>query len=88
MGCFSPAQVYYATIKEKEVSLCAPTHPVNDRGATLGGANLTIRITSPMPDVIRVQTDHYMGTCQKSPVFDLNLGKNSPFPPLTASSRD
>ena len=55
------------------VTLCAPTHKINHRGDTLGGANLTIRIGSPMPDVIRVQTDHYMGVLPKSPSFELNL---------------
>ena len=74
VGCFSPTMIYHAAIKEKEVILCAPTHPMRGRGDTLGGANLTIRITSPMPDVIRVQTAHYMGTLPKSPEFDLNLG--------------
>ncbi len=74
IGCFSPTQVYHATIKDKEVILCAPTHPMNNRGDTLGGANLTIRITSPLPDVIRVQTVHHMGTLPKGPAFELQLG--------------
>ena len=73
IACFSPAQVYYTTRDEKEVTLCAPTHPIEERGDTLGFANLTIRITSPMPDVIRVQTDHYMGRAPKTPTFELNL---------------
>ena len=73
VACFSPGEVYYTKIEEKEVTLCAPTHKITERGDTLGGINLTIRISSPMPDVIRVQTDHYMGTLSKSPSFELNL---------------
>ena len=73
VACFSPGEVYYTKIEEKEVSLCAPTHKITERGDTLGGVNLTIRISSPMPDIIRVQTDHYMGTVPKSPSFELNL---------------
>ncbi|MDE6387888.1 MAG: alpha-xylosidase [Lachnospiraceae bacterium] len=72
-ACFSPSEVYYTTIKDTEVTLCAPTHPIKERGDTLGGVNLTIRITSPMPDVLRVQTYHHMGTVTKTPSFELNL---------------
>ncbi|MDE6845704.1 MAG: alpha-xylosidase [Lachnospiraceae bacterium] len=72
-ACFSPCEVYYTTVKDTEVTLCAPTHPINERGDTLGFINLTIRITSPMPDVLRVQTYHHMGTVDKTPSFELNL---------------
>ncbi len=72
-GCFSPQEVFEMKIGDKEVVLCAPTHKITTRGDTLGGANLTIRITSPLPDVIRVQTRHYMGTLPKSPSFELKL---------------
>lgn len=73
VSCFSPNEVCYTTVKDTEVTLCAPTHPIKERGDTLGGINLTIRITSPMPDVIRVQTFHHMGTVNKTPSFELNL---------------
>ena len=73
VACFSPQEVYELHITDTEVRLCAPTHKIIGRGDTLGGANLTLRITSPMPDILRVQTDHYMGTCAKGPAFDLNL---------------
>lgn len=72
-ACFSPCEVYYTTAKDTEVILCAPTHPIQERGDTLGFVNLTIRITSPMPDVLRVQTYHHMGTVDKTPAFELNL---------------
>ena len=72
-ACFSPCEVYYTTVKDTEVTLCTPTHPIQERGDTLGFVNLTIRITSPMPDVLRVQTYHHMGTVDKTPAFELNL---------------
>lgn len=72
-ACFSPQEVYYTKIEKKEVTLCAPTHKITHRGDTLGGANLTIRISSPMPEVIRVQTYHHMGAFRKAPAFELNL---------------
>ncbi len=73
VACFSPQEVYELQVKEQEVILCAPTHKIVTRGDTLGGVNLTVRITSPMPEVLRVQTYHYMGVLSKGPSFDLNL---------------
>lgn len=73
MECFSPAEVYFANISEQEVSICAPVNPIFNRGCTLGGANLTIKISAPMEEVIRVQTFHYMGVQKKTPAFELNL---------------
>ncbi len=72
-ACFSPQEVYYTKVSETEVTLCAPTQKIKERGDTLGGANLTIRITSPMPDVLRVETFHHMGVQDKGPAFDLDL---------------
>ncbi|MDO5422465.1 MAG: alpha-xylosidase [Eubacteriales bacterium] len=71
--CFTPCEAYFITRKEKEVSICAPTYHVVKRGDTLGGVNLTVKITSPAPEVLRVQTSHYMGVQAKSPEFELNM---------------
>ncbi len=72
-ACFSPHEVYYTKVNDTEVTLCAPTYPVENRGDTLGSINLNIRISSPMPDVLRVQTDHHMGRLERTPYFDLKL---------------
>ncbi len=74
---FSPAQVYFSKKDDKQVTICAPTHHINHRGDTLGGVNLTIRISAPMPEVLRIQTDHYMGVQKKSPKFDIEIDKHS-----------
>ena len=71
--CFSPHEVYYTKVTDTEVTLCAPTHPITHRGDTLGFINLNVRISSPMPDVLRVQTDHHMGRLLRTPSFDLKL---------------
>lgn len=71
--CLTPAEVYFTTITEHEVSICAPAHRIEHRGATLGGANLTIKISAPMEEVLRIQTFHYMGVQKKAPAFDLTL---------------
>lgn len=75
--CFTPAEVYFTTVKEKEVSICAPTHKINHRGDTLGGVNLTLNITAPMPEVIRVTTYHYAGVQKKGPEFELAIDEDS-----------
>ncbi len=71
--CFSPQQVYFTKIEETKVTLCAPTHRINQRGDTLGGINLTLIITSPAPEIIRVQTWHHMGILKTTPEFELEL---------------
>lgn len=69
--CFSPAQVYFSKIEADAVTICAPTSRINHRGDTLGGINLTIRITAPWPEVLRVQTFHHMGIPDVGPHFDI-----------------
>ena len=68
---FSPVEVYYSKKEEGQITLCAPTHRIAHRGDTLGGVNLTIRISAPMPEVLRVRCDHYMGVVKKSPEFEV-----------------
>ncbi|MCI9337002.1 MAG: alpha-xylosidase [Lachnospiraceae bacterium] len=68
---FSPQQIYDSRIAEDEVVICAPTAVVNGRGNTIDGINLTLRITAPAPEVIRVQVWHHKGGLKKSPAFEL-----------------
>lgn len=70
---FSPAEAFETYINENDVMIIAPTHHINHKGDTLGGVNLTIKITTPAIDVIRVQTCHFLGIKKKTPSFDLNL---------------
>jgi len=70
--CFSPAEVYFTKVSENEVTLCAPTNKINHRGDTLGGVNLTIKVSAPYPEVLRIQTFHHIGLAPKSPEFELN----------------
>lgn len=69
--CFSPAQVYFSKIEPDLVTLCAPTNKIYHRGNTLGGVNLTICISAPFPEVLRIQTFHHMGVQNKKPSFEL-----------------
>ena len=74
--CFAPQQVYFVKTEPKKVTLCAPTGRINHRGDTLGGIVLTVEITSPMPEVIRVKTSHHLGVQKKGPDFELNIEEN------------
>ena len=69
---FSPKQVYDYTIEEKKVVLCAPTSLIQSKGNTLDTINLTIQISAPMLEMIRVQVDHHKGVQRRAPKFELN----------------
>lgn len=73
MECFSPQHIYEVRKSESEVVLCAPTSRIRHKGDTLGGINLTIKITAPMPEVIRIQTYHHLGVTKKAPEFELGI---------------
>lgn len=72
-GCFAPTEAYFIKKADTEVSICAPTANINSKGATLGGINLTVRITSPRVNVLRVQTCHHLGAVTREPAFELNM---------------
>ena len=77
-GCFSPQEIYFEKIEDTKVTLCLPTIHITNRGATLGGINLTMIITSPAPEVLRVRTYHHMGAMKKSPEFELEQTEELP----------
>jgi len=69
-----PAEAYSITHEEQSLLIHAPTQFIRHRGDTLTGPILTIRISSPMPGVIRVRSEHYVGSKKKEaeiPVMDL-----------------
>jgi alpha-D-xyloside xylohydrolase len=73
---FSPAEVYYAKKEDNLLTICAPTHKINHRGDTLGGPNLTIRISSPAPEVFRIRANHYLGVKKRTPDFEIEIDDN------------
>ncbi len=76
--CFSPKQAYFTKVEDTRVTICAPTMKITQRGDTLGGVNLTLVITSPMPEVLRVQTWHHRGVLAKAPEFELKKTEELP----------
>ncbi len=65
------SQVHDVDIDVDSLTIYAPTKRLNHRGDTLNLPILTVRFSSPMPDVIRVQLWHHKGTRQRKPVFHL-----------------
>jgi alpha-D-xyloside xylohydrolase len=39
----------------------APVRPIKDRGDTLQGPLLTVTLSSPLPDIVRVRIEHFTG---------------------------
>jgi alpha-D-xyloside xylohydrolase len=73
---FSPAEVYSVDRKDNSLVIYAPCKKINHRGDTLGGPVITYKISSPIPNVIRVQAYHYMGVNKKGPEFEINSVEN------------
>ena len=68
---FAPAEVYSAEIESERVRLLCPAEKIRQRGDTLGGVVLTIEITAPLPDVLRVRAVHFAGAPEPGPAFEL-----------------
>ncbi|MBU5593959.1 alpha-xylosidase [Amphibacillus sp. MSJ-3] len=64
-----PKIVYDVKQEEKALTLYAPCKYINHRGDTLDGPLLTVKLTAPLEDVIRVETWHYQGEKPKYPNF-------------------
>lgn len=67
-----PKTIYEMEQKDDgSVIVYAPCKYINHRGNTLDGPLLTIKISSPLNDVIRIQTWHFKGEKAKYPNFDV-----------------
>jgi len=68
---YSPREVYSTKISEDSVTVYAPCNNINHRGDTLGGPVITMKLSSPITDVIRVQLFHHKGLINKGPEFEV-----------------
>ena len=68
---FYPAQAYEVETDADALTIYAPTKTIRHRGDTLDGPLLTIRFTSPLPDVICVLLSHFSGVQDHGPHFSL-----------------
>lgn len=58
-------------VDEQSITLYVATKPVNHKGDTLNATLLTVRYSSPLPDVIQVQYFRHKGQKPAAPVFPL-----------------
>ena len=54
-----------------KVTIMIPTYHVRHRGDVLGNINLTMEITSPFKDILRIRTYHYKSDIITTPGFEL-----------------
>ncbi|MCM3439906.1 alpha-xylosidase [Metabacillus halosaccharovorans] len=66
-----PRNVRDVVINENTVTLYAPCKDIQHRGDTLNLPSLTIQLSSPMKNVIKVKAWHHKGTRTKTPEFDI-----------------
>ncbi len=64
-----PAEAHDVDIADDALTVYAPAQPIRHRGDTLTGPLLTLRLSSPMADVIRVRLTHYEGGPDVGPHF-------------------
>ncbi len=62
----------------RSLTVWAATRPLAGRTATLGGPLLTVRLSSPMRDVISVRMSHWEGTPEPRPTFELSAPDAGP----------
>ncbi|WP_067925299.1 alpha-xylosidase [Alicyclobacillus shizuokensis] len=70
-----PAEVHTLDRHDNALTLYAPCQHIAHRGATLQGPLLTIHLSSPMANVIRVRIEHFRGTRDTGPRFELCDGE-------------
>ena len=68
---YYPVQVYDIVREPDAMTVFAPTREIRSRGDTLGQPALTIRFSSPLENVIRVQMVHYKSVQPPKPEFIL-----------------
>lgn len=64
-----PRIVHDVEETKEGVTLYAPCKEINHRGATLDGPLLTVTLSAPMENVVRVQAWHFKGGVEKYPNF-------------------
>ena len=75
-----PAEAHDVTRAGDTLVVHAPTRPIRHRGDTLQGPLLTISLSSPMADVVKVRIEHFCGAADHGPHIPL---ENQPAPAVT-----
>lgn len=64
-------EAYQITPGSDNLKILATTAQIRHRGDTLQGPSLTVRISSPAADVIRVRVSHFDGVVDRGPHFEI-----------------
>ena len=67
-----PVEAYDVCESADGLTIYAPTRKIEHRGNTLGGPLVTIRLSSPRPDVIGVHLTHFEGEVAPKPEFEID----------------
>jgi alpha-D-xyloside xylohydrolase len=65
------AQVHEVTLEKDAITVYAPIGKLQSRGHTVNQPILTVRFSSPMENVIRVQLVHHKGATPRKPEFTI-----------------
>ena len=65
------AQAYDVTVADDSLTVYAPIGPIRERGHTVNQPLLTVRYSSPMENMIRVEVVHHRGARTRQPEFVL-----------------
>ncbi|WP_026486399.1 alpha-xylosidase [Caldanaerobius polysaccharolyticus] len=69
---YGAAEVNSVEIGENSITVYVPYFHLRDRGDTLAGPLLTVRISSPRENIICVQAYHFKGRRRRGPEFTIN----------------
>jgi len=83
---FAPAQAREVAADASSVTIHAPCKPIHHRGDTLNTAQLTLTLSSPIPEVIRVHLCHFKGGRRPGP--DFRLARDDGFAPRIQKGPD
>lgn len=72
----SPVQAFDTYSDDQSLSVFGTPRPIVDRTGQLDTPLLEVKFTSPIPDVIRVQTFHHKGVKERGPHFEINEDSN------------
>jgi alpha-D-xyloside xylohydrolase len=67
-----PAEAFEVQAQDGVLELLAPTRRILHRGDTLEGPVLTVSVSSPLADVIRVRVRHFTGALELGPHFEIH----------------
>lgn len=65
-------QAYSVKTSRDSMSVFAPCKYVNDKGDTMNHPALTLELSSPMPNIIRVHMFHHKGRVKSAPNFEIS----------------